>query len=120
MSAQKTLFDGPTSKTNDPITSYEAAESIRCSGKAETQRSIVLRYLRKHGPATSGELGMLVGGDRYCCHRRLPELVVIGLVERTGYRRCRVTKKRCLVWSAIKPESTLYGQKNIGGKRNDR
>jgi len=90
------------------VTSYVAGESFRRSGKAQTQRSIVLTYVRKHGPCTSGELGMLMGGDRYACHRRLPELVKLGLAERAGYRRCRITKRRCQLWKAIRTEPMLF------------
>ena len=116
MSTQKTLFDaGPTAKTNDPISSYLMGDSIQKSGFAKTQRGRVLECLRRYGPATGAELGRLLAGDRYAAHRRLAELERMCLAERFGFRRCNITNKKCQLWRAVKPETTLFGQKNIGG-----
>jgi len=108
MSAQKTLFDGPSAKTGDPYSSYLAGDSVQRKG-AKTQRERVLACLRRHGPATGAELGRLLAGDRYAAHRRLSELERLGLAERAGFRQCRVTQQKCQVWRVIKPEMKLFG-----------
>ena len=117
MSTSKTLFDaGPTAKTQDPHSSYLVGDSMQRSGMARTQRERVLECLRRHGPTTGAELGRLLAGDRYAAHRRLAELERMCLAERFGFRRCNVTGKKCQVWRAVKPETTLFGKKNIGAK----
>ena len=120
MSTQKTLFDaGPTAKTGDPYSSYLVGDTMQRSGMSKTQRLRVLECLRHHGPSTGAELGRLLSGDRYAAHRRLSELERMCLAERFGFRRCNVTGRKCQVWKAVKPETTLFGRKISGGAWNE-
>jgi predicted ArsR family transcriptional regulator len=99
----------PLAKRGDPVSSYIAGEECLLSGRMGTQRQRVLRTLRKHGPATGAELGVIMSDDRYAAHRRLAELERMGLAERAGFRKCRVTRQKCQVWRAVKIEKDLFG-----------
>lgn len=108
MSNQVSIKDLPVAKKNDPLSSYLAGDECHRSGRMDTQRRRVLETLRRHGPATGAELGMIMSEDRYAAHRRLAELERMGLAERAGFRRCRVTHRKCQVWRAIQPERNLF------------
>ena len=104
----KLISDIPLAKKDDPISSYTAAEKLYRSGRMGTQRQRVFATLRKSGPATGAELGLIMSDDRYAAHRRLAELERMGLAERAGFRKCKVTKQKCQVWKAVKKEQTLF------------
>jgi DNA-binding MarR family transcriptional regulator len=98
------FVDEPLAKRSDPRSSDMAAEAIHKSGHIRTQRQRVLECLRKNDYSTGAELGRILAGDRYAAHRRLAELERMGLVARAGFRKCRVTRRRCQVWRAVSKE----------------
>lgn len=74
----------PVAKRNDPESSFRAGEEVHRSGRAYTQRLVVLAALKQHGPCTSKELAAMAGwNDRYLGSRRLPELANEGKVKKT-------------------------------------
>lgn len=99
MSQQMSLFPTPLSRNTDPVTSYEAAETLHRSGRWKNQKQAVLEVLRQLGNATSAEIAERMGGNRYIPARRLPELRREGLVEQGPARVCRVLKSRCITWN---------------------
>lgn len=100
---------GPTAKRNDPATSYQATESLHRAGRLSRQRRAVLYALRQNPNTTAAELAQrMADGQEGWPHRRLADLVRIGLASRGPYRLCRVTNQRCLTWRAIIIDRTLF------------
>lgn len=102
------LFDAPRSRNADSITSFQAAEKLRSSGKWRSQQKAVLVALQRNPGSTSAELAKEMEGDRYIPSRRLPELERDGLVRRGTVRVCRVTKNRCLSWWALNKKTKTF------------
>lgn len=102
------ISDSTLAKRNDPISSYVAAEKHHRSGRMDNQRQMILKGLRQYGPITCAELAEILNCDRYAPHRRMCELERDGLAVRAGFRKCRVTKQKCIVWRAVRFESTLF------------
>ena len=65
---QHTLF--PNARNTDPVTSHLAAERHEASGRAATNRAIVLGLVRLHPRSTSRELSVLYDMDRHEVARR--------------------------------------------------
>jgi len=104
------LVAEPLTRREHPLSIYLAAENLHRTGAAMTQRQRVLACLRQHGPATGAELGVVMKGDRYAAHRRLAELERMGLAERAGFCKCRVTHQKCQRWRAVKIQKDLFGR----------
>lgn len=85
------------SRRTDPHTSHEAARKVTRSGKAATQRDLVLKAV-SHGAATSAEIAEDAGIDRYIAARRLPELRRLNMVINGLPRMCRVTGNKSQTW----------------------
>lgn len=81
----------PSSRHDDPTSSYMAADTLKRTGIAGRQRVAVFHALRKHQGLTSAELARVMECDRYTPSRRLPELAKSGWVVRGRRRRCTVT-----------------------------
>ena len=90
----------PRAKSNDPITSYLAAEHVEKSGMARRQQDAVLIAVRSRPGATSQELATELGQvlDRYVFARRLPELERRGLVMHGEKRRCTISGMKAMTW----------------------
>lgn len=67
-------------RSNDPITSFEAADQV----KPEKHFQIILECLRQHGPLGKDGIAQYTGLEAVAISRRLPELQVMGLVKLTG------------------------------------
>lgn len=74
----------------------------------KTKRQRVLLALREHGPATGAELGIIMADDRYAAHRELPELERRGLAKRAGFRKCKITRRQCQIWQAVRVEANVF------------
>jgi predicted transcriptional regulator len=109
MKEQTFLFDMPATPTTcgaheplthrgDPQTSYEAAESLKRSGRLAAQQQAVLEALRECDGATHAELGRFMGCDWLVAARRLPELERAGLVRKGAARLCGIKGSRCTTW----------------------
>ena len=87
------------SRTDDPISSYQAGAETYRSG-ARTRQSIeMLDLVCQHPGQTSAELAAISERlDRYQTARVLPALADKGLVVRGDFRTCNVTKRKCLIW----------------------
>jgi len=80
----------PLYHRHDPVTSREAAEHLRRSGRLGAQQQAVLEALRECNGATHAELGAFMGVHWLTPARRLPELARAGLVKKGQPRVCRV------------------------------
>jgi len=105
---QPSLFDQPLSRNRDSVTSFEAAEDLKQSGRYRRQLWRVFHALRKKQGSTSLELSAELGfDDRYVCSRRLADLRRRRMVCNGAKRLCRVSGKRCLTWWI----ATRWGEK---------
>jgi predicted transcriptional regulator len=80
----KEFFDikFPRVRADDPITSFEAADSIKeVSAK---HHKIILDCLEQHGPLGKDGIAKLTGLDGSQVSRRLNEMKVLGLISLTG------------------------------------
>lgn len=84
----------PVAHRNDPASSYRAGEAVHKSGRAFSQKLVVLAALRSHGPCSSKSLAEKTGLDRYMIARRLPELFQEHKVNR------RIDGDSDVVWEA--------------------
>jgi predicted transcriptional regulator len=83
----KAMFDRifpefPRVRANDPVTSFEAAESIKDSVSAHHQ--MILDCLQQYGALGKDGIASLTKLDGNQVARRLNEMKVIGLIELTG------------------------------------
>ena len=102
----------PLAHKGDPLSSYQAGEQARQSGRLSRQRRAVLAALKDFPEGrTAAELAAAMPpGQSGWAHRRLAELERFGFARRAGYRRCAVTKQKCVVWRPALPKQTLFNQ----------
>jgi len=83
-------------RASDPRTSHEAALEFLRSGKRDSQHAMILRAML-HGEdgKTAAEYENLLG---IRAHKRLPELVELGLVRRGESRTCGSTGMNATTW----------------------
>jgi predicted transcriptional regulator len=72
----------PRVRAHDPVTSFEAAESIKESVSQHHQ--VILNCLIKYGPLGKDGISMCTNLDSNQVARRLNEMKVLGLIELTG------------------------------------
>lgn len=103
---QTTLFDIPEptpslARNSDPISSHLAAEETITSGRRDSQKRDILKFLKTYSePVTSMELAHRSGMDRYIVARRLPDLEKDYKVERGPMRECRISGRMAITWRA--------------------
>ena len=97
------LFDraAPIARPEDPSSSHEAAQEITESGTRSAQCRAALELVRANPSSTSLELANLGDLDRYQLARRLADLRNAGQVENGEQRRCLVSGRNALTWSAV-------------------
>ena len=81
----KKFFDLPIFnrvRSEDPITSYQAADSIK--EVAPKHFKIILEALKEHGPMGKDGIASKTGLNPNAVSRRLPELQKLDLVTTTG------------------------------------
>ena len=83
-------------RTNDPHTSHEAA--LDASRRGPSQRRRVWEALNKLGDATDYELSVETGILRSSAAKRRQELVDLGHVVATPYKRKTDTGSNAVVW----------------------
>jgi hypothetical protein len=83
-------------KTTDPHTSHEAA--LNASRRGPSQRRRVWEALNKLGDATDYELSIETGILRSSAAKRRQELVDLGHVVATPFRRKTDTGSNAVVW----------------------
>ena len=74
--------DFPRVRANDPLTSFEAAESIK--DVAPQHHQVILNCLKFYGPLGKDGISALTMLDPNQVARRLNEMKIIGLIELTG------------------------------------
>ena len=101
----------PTSKTTDPVTSHIAEEKITASGKRQTHALIVLGFIRRYSDQTSGEIaaGLHAVLNLYQVRRRLPDLEHLGLIEKSGTRKCSQFDSLQCTWRVPRPLENEQG-----------
>jgi len=72
----------PRVRSTDPLTSFEAAESIKDSVSQHHQ--VILDCLQQHGPLGKDGISARTDLDGNQVARRLNEMKIIGLIELTG------------------------------------
>jgi predicted transcriptional regulator len=72
----------PRVRESDPITSFEAADSIAES--ASKHWNVICDCLKEHGPLGKDGIARLTGLDGNQVARRMNEMKVMGLVSLTG------------------------------------
>ena len=85
-------------RTQDPVTSHEAAHAMEASGIAAAHRQRCLAAVEATPGLTAAEIAEAVGLDRHEPSRRLPELRDQGLVLNGDLRICRARGRRSLTW----------------------
>jgi hypothetical protein len=83
----KRMFDRifpefPRVRANDPVTSFEAAESIKDA--APQHHQVIFDCLKFYGPLGKDGISALTMLDGNQVARRLNEMKVIGLIQLTG------------------------------------
>lgn len=97
MNGQLTLDDA--ARATDPETSHIAATNAR--RHTETDRELVLRLLRTHGPMTDFEIAARAGRAQTSLGVRRGDLVKLGLVEYAGFARPAPSGSPARVWRAL-------------------
>lgn len=97
---QPCLFDPPPrSKTTDPVTSHEAENFIRESGRLGEMQQQALELVMEHPGWTAHEYDREIGGeDHVKIARRLSELEAARLIHSEGTKKDALTGRRCLRW----------------------
>lgn len=72
----------PRVRANDPVTSFEAAESIKEAAPQHYQ--VILDCLKTYGPLGKDGISSLTQLDSNQVARRLNEMKLLGLIELTG------------------------------------
>ncbi len=96
------MLNTPAARTTDPISSHIAARGITVSGIRGSQARIALEAVMENPHRTSFELSEACYLDRYQVARRLPELEEAGFVEKGIIRRCRVSGRHAVTWTAVR------------------
>ena len=86
------------SRRTDPDTSSAAAIQHEGSGKAASNRELVLSYVRTFPGKTSSELAILTGLERHEAARRLADLKHIGEVYQGDRRACSTNGNFMMTW----------------------
>lgn len=80
--SQLGLFGGNVmARASDHDSSHRAADQLEASGKAQAQRELVLRLVKRWPGMTSAQLARLGEVDRHLVARRLPELRSDGRIK---------------------------------------
>ena len=109
MSQQQRLFDNPEKfRTTEPLarnsdeeTSHLAAFELTMSGKRDTQKAKLYRWMAANSSErTASEVAKDSGFSHDMVHKRLPDLLRDGYVEKCPARECRVTGSQAVTWKA--------------------
>lgn len=85
-------------RSQDPVTSHEAAHAMEVSGIAAAHRHRCLTAVETTPGLTAAEISEAVGLERHEPSRRLPELRDQGLIVNGALRICRARGRRILTW----------------------
>ena len=93
----KTLFNQPLAHTNDPQTSFDAAQKAVDKGLVQSQCLMIEVAIRRYFDTTDftgKELSKISDLDYYTIYKRLSILKNRGLIEETPYERdgCKVLR----------------------------
>ena len=89
----------PRVRATDPVTSYEAADSIK--EIANQHHIIILECLQKHGPLGKDGISSRTDLDGNQIARRLNEMKVLGLITLTGEKVTSNSGRSEREWQAI-------------------
>jgi len=89
----------PRVRATDPVTSYEAADSIK--EIANQHHIIILECLQKHGPLGKDGISSRTDLDSNQVARRLNEMKVLGLITLTGEKVTSNSGRSEREWQAI-------------------
>jgi hypothetical protein len=98
---QKPVVEEAPSRRSDPPTSSMAAANVVSSGRASMRNGKILAFLRANGGQfTYREIAGPIGEDPTEIMRRLNTLRQKLLVEKCGFRNCRVNGNLMTTWRA--------------------
>jgi len=89
----------PRVRAADPVTSYEAADSIK--EIANQHHVIILECLQKHGPLGKDGISSRTDLDGNQVARRLNEMKLLGLITLTGEKVTSNSGRSEREWQAI-------------------
>jgi len=89
----------PRVRATDPVTSYEAADSIK--EIANQHHIIILECLQKHGPLGKDGISSRTDLDGNQVARRLNEMKILGLITLTGEKVTSNSGRNEREWQAI-------------------
>lgn len=93
----------PGCHSQDAVTSFQAAEDLKQSGKHRKHLWRTYFAVVRHPGRTGPELAKLAGfTDRFQALRRLSDLKNMGLICVGGRRVCEVRRRKCSTWFASK------------------
>lgn len=87
------------SRSNDPITSFQAADQIK--EVAPQHYSRIHEALLKHGPMGKDGIAYFTTLNPNAVARRLPEMAKLGMVELTGRTVKSDSKRQEREWKAL-------------------
>jgi predicted transcriptional regulator len=96
---QHPLVSFPRVRKDDPITSYEAADSIKEA--ASKHHKIIHDCLEANGPLGKDGIARLTGLESNQVARRLNEMSVMGLIFLTGNKVKSNSGRNEREWSAV-------------------
>ena len=88
----------PASRSSDPITSFEAEDSIKKPRVSICKK--ILPILIKNQGLTCRELAAKTPFDYHQLHKRLPDLKSAGLAVTGEARKCSIGKRNAQTWYA--------------------
>ena len=91
-------------RNSDPVSSHDAADKVRESGRLENQQKMVLDAVKRWPGSTAKELdGRLFGQVE--SHKRLASLCDQGYIVKGARRKCRVTGMQVLTYWPVQERS---------------
>ncbi len=94
------MLDIATAHRCDPVSSHEAGEAHKQSGKLSKECEEILAAIRRFPYCTAGEISLQANIDYYLVQKRVSVLERKGLIERQLDRVCRVRRgKPVTVWA---------------------
>lgn len=101
MTPQELNFNSvPLVHKDDPITSFESAETVQKSGKLKQQCEAVFQAIKNFPNSTAGELARSSNIDYQIIQRRVSILERNGLIKRRSRRVCAVNHTKQTVWES--------------------
>ena len=94
------IVDLPLARKRDPQPSKLAASEIKLDGTLARQLQQTLNVVRVNPGMTAGEYESVLN---FQCHKRLSDLLALGLVFKGLSRKCKITHRTAATWFPCLP-----------------